>query len=96
MTSHVLEAVADTPDAVLIDAIRDCITNVSTNPEAAGIDARQSLIDSGILDSMGLMSLLNFIESQFGIAVNVEDLTPENFATLASIAHFIRSKHPQR
>jgi Acyl carrier protein len=95
MTSYMLEAGADIPDTVLIDAIRDCISNVSTKAEAAKIDARQSLIESGILDSMGLMSLLNYIESQFGVAVDVEDLTPENFATLTSIAHFIRSKHPQ-
>lgn len=51
-----------------------------------------SLIESGIVDSMGILELVAFIESEFDIQVEDIDLTPENFESIEAIATFVTAK----
>jgi acyl carrier protein len=46
----------------------------------------------GILDSVGLAKLVVLLEEEFGIEVGVDDLRPENFQTIDSIARFVASR----
>jgi acyl carrier protein len=50
------------------------------------------LIAQGIVDSLGLMQLVSFVEDSFGIEVADEDLVIENFQTLARLERFIETK----
>ena len=50
------------------------------------------LIEEKIIDSMGVVELLAFIEETFGVEVDLEDLTIENFATIKEIAGLINGK----
>lgn len=50
------------------------------------------LLDSGIVDSMGIVQLVGFLESQFGIEVEDEEILPENFETMTSITTFVNTK----
>lgn len=56
------------------------------------IDPRDSLIESGIMDSMGLVSLLSYLEQEFSISIDGDELVPENFETIESIASFVHRK----
>lgn len=47
------------------------------------------LIESGIIDSMGIMSLLSFLEEKFSLQIPGDDLIPENFASIASISDLV-------
>ena len=51
-----------------------------------------SLLESGIIDSLGVLDLVSFIESEFQIMVSDEDLTPENFQTIDRIMAFVEGK----
>jgi len=51
-----------------------------------------SLLDTGIIDSTGVLELVSFIEEEFGIEVKDEELVPENLDSLAKIAAFIEKK----
>ncbi len=64
----------------------------SNNTNDLGED--ESLLESGIIDSMGIMKLLAFIEEKFQIKVSDEELIPENFETLSTIEKLI-SQHSQ-
>jgi acyl carrier protein len=46
----------------------------------------------GIVDSMGIVSLLVFIQEEFNITIDDVDVTPENFRDLATIERFVTSK----
>ena len=48
-----------------------------------------SLIESGIIDSLGILDVVAFVESEFGVRVEDEDLTPENFQSVAQIASYV-------
>lgn len=56
------------------------------------LDPQQSLIAGGILDSLALLRLIQFIEEQFGITVNDGDVVPDNFETLAAAEAFVKNK----
>ena len=45
----------------------------------------EPLIDRGVLDSMGLMNLIAFLEERTGVRVPDEDVLLENFATINAI-----------
>jgi acyl carrier protein len=51
-----------------------------------------ALLASGIIDSLGVLDLVSFIESEFNVAVNDDDLTPENFQTIDRMAEFVQRK----
>jgi acyl carrier protein len=51
-----------------------------------------SLMDSGILDSTGVLELVTFLEETFGFAVDDTDLTPDNLDSLGRIAAFVERK----
>lgn len=50
------------------------------------------LVEEGIIDSMGIMDLLTFIESSFNVTPEEDDLTIENFESVAAIKWFIENK----
>jgi acyl carrier protein len=52
------------------------------------------LIKQGVIDSMSLLRLINFIEDQCQIVVRDEDMVPENFRSLASIKGFLARSLP--
>jgi acyl carrier protein len=43
------------------------------------------LIQTGVIDSLGLFRLVEFLESEYGIRIDDTEIVPENFATLSSI-----------
>lgn len=51
-----------------------------------------NLIEQGVIDSMGILRVMNFIEEQFGLLLEPGDLLLENFATLAAMTTFIRTR----
>ena len=50
------------------------------------------LFQSGIIDSAGLISFLCFIENEFSITIPDEDLLPDKFSTIDSMASYIKTK----
>ncbi len=47
---------------------------------------------SGIIDSVGVLRLVSFVEERYGIEVEAHEAGVENFDTIDSIAAFIASK----
>jgi len=53
-----------------------------------------SFLEEGIVDSMGIMELVMFVEENFGVTVDDEDLTPDNFDSVDRVAAYIRRMAP--
>jgi acyl carrier protein len=47
------------------------------------------LLDNKVIDSLGLFHMVTFLESEFGIEVDDEELVPDNFGTVRLIAQLI-------
>ena len=50
------------------------------------------LLESGLIDSLGILDVVAFLERSFNIAITDEELTPDNFANINCMASFVRSK----
>lgn len=52
----------------------------------------ESFLASGIIDSLGVMQLVTFVESEFAIKVADLDLVPENFDSVERVSAFVERK----
>lgn len=51
-----------------------------------------SFLDSGIIDSTGILELITFLEETYNIKIEDDELIPENLDSLNSVAKFIEQK----
>jgi len=49
----------------------------------------ESLFDKGVIDSMGIVELIGFLESEFSVAVRDDDVSEQNLGSLTSIARYV-------
>jgi acyl carrier protein len=56
------------------------------------LDHGTQLMEAGILDSTGVMELVAFLETTFGVAIKDEEIIPENLNSLDYISGFIAQK----
>lgn len=60
--------------------------------QGGDLDEETSFLKKGVLDSTGVLELVTFVEKTFGIAVQDDDLVPENLDSLKAIDAFVRGK----
>ena len=56
------------------------------------ITPADSLLESGIVDSLGTLEIVMFLEKEFGLVVEDEDMVADHFETIQSIANFVGAK----
>lgn len=56
------------------------------------IDHSDSLLEGGIIDSMGVLEIVMYLEREFGVEVDDEDMVADHFESTAAIASFVGSK----
>ena len=56
------------------------------------IGDEDSLLGKGIIDSMGVIEVITFIQQEFGITIDDDDITEENLGNLAAISRYVAGK----
>ena len=56
------------------------------------IDEATNLLEQEIIDSLGIFTLIAFIEDRFGVRVAPEEVNLENFETLGAISSLVEQK----
>ncbi len=51
-----------------------------------------SFLEEGIVDSIGVLELVGFIEETFGVSVEDREIVPDNFDSVARLAEYLRRK----
>lgn len=51
-----------------------------------------SLLDGGVIDSMGAVEVVTFIETEFRITVSDEEMVSDNFESISSLADFVHER----
>ncbi len=59
-------------------------------------DDQTSFHAAGILDSVGILELVTWTDATFRVSTGLQEITPENFDSVASLAQYIRSKMGHR
>ncbi len=76
-----------------IKEIRDFILEsyLFTDDESA-LKNNQSLLEAGIIDSTGILELIEYIQQAFGIEVEDDEMIPDNFDTVERIVAYVSRK----
>lgn len=78
-------------------SILDNIERFMLDQIAIGVGIRslapdEDLLDLGLIDSLGIMKLIVFIEDSFGVRIEDSEIVPENFQSLSQMARFVEQK----
>jgi acyl carrier protein len=77
----------------LAEQLRDHIVRTHLPGEdPSTLEPDDELLDSGVLDSMGIVQLTSYVERQFGVEVLPEDICTENFGSAVALAAYIDSR----
>ena len=68
------------------------ITEIAVDLDKKSLDSDEDLLEQGILDSIGIMKLIVFIEENLGIKVEDDEIIPDNFQSLNSMVTFVGQK----
>lgn len=71
---------------------RFIVDELIVGDKSTKLDPEQSLITSGVIDSLALLRLITFIEEKFGVSVQDEDVVPENFETIKIIREYVEAR----
>ena len=78
----------DSKQSIIIKYIQD---NLLTGKVEIELSPEDDLLGSGLLDSMGVMRLVAFVEETFNIKIPPEDIVIENFMDVKAITNYVES-----
>ncbi len=81
---------------LLLDEVRTLLSHLGTEGDLATVGNEDSLLESGVLDSAAMVELIMRLEDRFGIAIDEDDLVPENFDSIAAITAFLEAVKADR
>jgi acyl carrier protein len=73
-------------------AILEHISGVVAEAGGPAVTRDTRLLEAGLLDSISLVQLVQFLEARFGIRIPDEDVGPELFETPASVAAYVAAR----
>lgn len=79
-----------------ISAVKEFIIENFLFGEEEQLELDTDFFDKGIIDSTGVIELVDFLEESFNISVDDEELIPENLSSLQKIDVFLSKKLSQK
>lgn len=75
------------------DQIREFIQeNLASARGISSFRDDESLMENGVIDSLGIFRLVAFLEENFGVRVSDEEINPENLKSVDAIEQLLLSK----
>jgi acyl carrier protein len=77
---------------VLGTEIRDFIVTNFMYGKADGLANDESLLESGVIDSTGVLELVSFLQERFAIQIDDDEIVPANLDSINNLVHYISRK----
>lgn len=74
------------------ETLRNFVTENFLYGRGGDLKDDDSFLDSGIIDSTGVLELVSFIEESFGIKVQDSELVPENLDSIQRVTEFVERR----
>jgi len=74
------------------DTVREFIAENFLFRADAEVSDEQSLLDTGVMDSTGVLELIAFLEQTYGITVADEEIVPENLDSISNMTSYLSTK----
>ncbi len=76
----------------IIDSIREFFeTDLLKRSQVDHVSNNDNVISAGIVDSLGIVMIISYLENAFSVEIDDSDLVMENFETIESIATFVEN-----
>lgn len=75
--------------AELVDFV---VNNYLFGAEAGMPGDEDSLVEAGVIDSTGILELVEYLESHFGIEISETETVPENLGSISNLTKFVNRK----
>ena len=77
----------------VIERVRDFLTEnfLYMRPDFV-LNEGDSLLETGVIDSRGVLEVLNVLEEEFGVTAADEEVSEANLGSLRAIAQFVAGK----
>jgi acyl carrier protein len=82
----------DIMTATYAAALREFVAENFLFRADADVDDNQSLLDTGVMDSTGVLELIAFLEKTYGISVADEEIVPENLDSIDNMTRYLSTK----
>jgi acyl carrier protein len=73
----------------VIDALKNHISQNYLHGESAGLSEETPLLKLNIIDSLAILTLVHFAHDEFAVSIPFDQIVPENFESIGSIARLI-------
>lgn len=73
-------------------AVRDFVVKNYLFGRENGLSDDDSFLERGIIDSTGVLELVSFIEEEFNIKIDNQELIPDNLDSIRKVVDFVNSK----
>lgn len=61
--------------------------------DASGLTSTESLLQTGLVDSTGILEIVTFLEESYELSIADEEMVPENLDSIANIVLFVQRKN---
>ena len=61
-------------------------------PATKNVEYEAPLLKNGLIDSLGILEVVAFLEKEFALTITDEELLPENFESIHHISKFVQQK----
>ncbi len=68
------------------------VSNFFLDTASVMIDDSTSFLDSGIIDSTGILEVINYLQDEFRITIEDHEMIPDNLDSLSNIGTFVSKK----
>jgi acyl carrier protein len=72
--------------------VRDFVASNFYVTDPAELEPDALLVERGVIDSTGILEVVSFLETEYGVRILDEELLPENLGSIARIAAFVARK----
>ncbi|HEY3350253.1 MAG TPA: acyl carrier protein [Thermoanaerobaculia bacterium] len=81
---------------IVVERIRDFLENELKIADARSLSPDLPLVQNGILDSIELLRVVAFLETEFSFTVADTEFVPSNLRSLSAMARFVEKKRAER
>lgn len=76
----------------MIERVREFVVKNYLFGREGGLSVDDSFLEKGIIDSTGVLELVSFLEEEFNIKVENEELLPDNLDSIRKVVNYVTSK----
>lgn len=78
--------------SIAADVEKFIVEEIALGTGVESLDHDEDLLAQDVIDSLGIVELVAFLESRYGIKVSDDDLLPENFRSVNSVVAFVEAR----